>query len=66
MKMVTVLEDNKWMTPTQAARMLGVSPIRVRQLMKDGKLEYTVTPLGRLVDTESVEARRASRVAVAA
>lgn len=64
--MVTVLEDTRWLTPTQAARILGVSRLRVRQLMNDGKLEYTRTPLGRLVDAQSVEARRELRVAVAA
>jgi predicted site-specific integrase-resolvase len=55
-----------WLTPTQAARVLGITPLRVRQLMKDGKLDYFSTPLGRLVARESVEQRRHERAGLVA
>lgn len=44
----------KPLTTSQAARVLGLSAQRVRQLVDEGKLQATVTPLGRLLDAESV------------
>ena len=43
------------LTPSQAARQLGVTTDRVRQLFAAGKLPYVQTPLGRLVDPEELE-----------
>jgi hypothetical protein len=61
-----VSEDTKWLTPAQAARALGVTPLRVRQLMQQGKLDHVWTPLGRLVDPDSVAERARERLAVTA
>lgn len=45
----------QWLTPTGAARRLGVSVARVHQLMAEGKLSCLKTPLGRLVDPKGVD-----------
>jgi excisionase family DNA binding protein len=58
-----------WPTTAQVARQLGVTPDRVRQLAKDGRLDSVRTGLGRLLDPASVErlvAERAERRAVVA
>ena len=52
---------SKWLSPAQAARELGVTPSRVRQLMAGGALPYQWTPLGRVVDVAAVESLRAER-----
>lgn len=53
------------LTTGQAGRVLGLSSQRVRQLIDAGKLVATDTPLGHLVNTESVfkllEEREAAR-----
>jgi excisionase family DNA binding protein len=49
------------LTPAQAARILGVTTQRVRQLTQDGRLIFMQTPLGRLLDRESVEQLRLAR-----
>ncbi len=46
--------DMQGLTPAQAARKLGLTPQRVRQLADGGHLAYTMTPLGRLLDTADV------------
>jgi hypothetical protein len=43
------------LTPAQVAHRLGVTGDRVRQLFAAGKLECTVTPLGRLVDPAALQ-----------
>jgi excisionase family DNA binding protein len=48
-----VLTD--YLGPTEAARRLGVSADRVRQLCADGRLTFTWSPLGRLIDRDAVE-----------
>ncbi len=45
----------QWLTPTGAARRLGVSLARVHQLMDEGRLPCLKTPLGRLVDPKGVD-----------
>ena len=49
------------LSPAQAARVLDVTPSRIRQLMQSGALEYVRTPLGRLVDSAAVERLRLER-----
>ncbi|TAK32623.1 MAG: DNA-binding protein [Chloroflexota bacterium] len=44
-----------WLTPAQAGTWLGVSAQRIRQLLDEGRLQGIRTPLGRLIDPESVE-----------
>ncbi len=51
-----------WLTPAQAARRLDITPARVSQLLAAGHLAHVATPLGRLIDPESVAARAAERV----
>jgi excisionase family DNA binding protein len=57
------MTDTEWMTPAQAARVLGVSAERVRQLADAGYLAHQRTILGRIIDAESVERLRAEREA---
>lgn len=45
----------------QAALELGLTPTRVDQLMKEGRLEYWETPLGRLIDRTAVDVLRRER-----
>ena len=49
-----VRPDVTGLTPAQAARELGLTPQRVRQLADGGHLAYTMTPLGRLLDPADV------------
>ena len=51
----------EWLTPARAARILGVTPQRVRQMMRSGELVCVHTPLGRLADPASVERLRVER-----
>jgi excisionase family DNA binding protein len=55
--------ENGWLSMSQAARLLGLSTARVRQLISDGQLRAERTVLGRLVDpaslNELMEQRRA-------
>ena len=57
---------SKWLSPAQAARELGVTPSRIRQLMAAGRLDYQWTPLGRVVDADGVKALRFERAQKAA
>jgi hypothetical protein len=49
------------LSPAQAARVLDLTPNRIRQLCDSGVLKVTRTPLGRLLDAESVNALAAER-----
>ena len=49
------------LTPTQAARMLGLSPQRIIQLFDAGKLSGRRGPLGREVDRADAERLRDER-----
>ena len=53
------------LSPAQAARLVGVTPQRLRQLMGEGKLQYVMTPLGRLLDRREVDALVEKRQVVA-
>lgn len=53
--------DISWLTPSQAARLLGLSAGRVRQLADDGRLPSTRTGYGRLFAAADVEALRKER-----
>ena len=48
--------DTEHVSVSQAARRLGVSHLRVRQLIAEGKLPATRTVLGHLIPAEAVEA----------
>ena len=50
-----------YLGPAQAGRRLGVTPTRVKQLIKSGQLAATVTPLGHLLRREDVERLVAQR-----
>ena len=45
----------------EAARALGVTPQRVRQILAAGELRYQKTSLGRLIDEADLERLRAER-----
>lgn len=47
---------------SEAARRMDVSPDRVRQLLRTGRIPFTPTPLGRLLDADAVDALVAVRV----
>jgi hypothetical protein len=49
-----VKTDALYVTPAQAARELGLTPSRVRQLADRGDLQVERTPLGRLISKRSV------------
>jgi Helix-turn-helix domain len=51
------------LTPSDAARELGLSVVRIRQLMSAGQLAYVRTPLGRLVDRNDLQRLQAERQA---
>ncbi len=51
----------EWLTPAQAARHLGVTPAMVRYWAKHGRVDYQMTPLGRLIGAESAERLRRAR-----
>ncbi len=44
-----------WLSPAEAARRLGVTGTRIRQMMQEGKLEFLQTPIGRIVSAASVD-----------
>lgn len=43
------------LTVKQAAQRLDLTPHRIRQLFKEGRLDYQLTPYGRLVDSASLD-----------
>jgi excisionase family DNA binding protein len=51
-----------WITPSVAARRLGITPSYVRKLALAGRLRYEQTPLGRLIDPASVREFAATHV----
>ena len=57
---MTIGQSN-WLSPAEAARELGLTTQRIRQLMAEGQLGHQWTPLGRLVDADAVEALKAQR-----
>jgi hypothetical protein len=57
--------DREWVSVSQAAQMLGLTPARVRQMTNAGGLKHKMTPLGRLIDTEDVERLHRERSAKA-
>jgi hypothetical protein len=59
------VETGVWLNPTQTARVLGLSPQRIRQLAAAGQLAHKRTPLGRLFSEETVRAAVVDRQAPA-
>lgn len=57
-------EAEELLSPSAAARLLGLTARRVRQLARSGRLPATVTPLGRLyarADVDRLASERAAR-----
>lgn len=54
-------ESERRLTPSEAARELGLSVTRVRQLVDARVLEGERTPLGRLIAAEAVACYRAMK-----
>lgn len=48
-------------TPQSVAQRLGLSRVRITQLMQENRLRFITTPLGRLITNESVNEFEASR-----
>lgn len=59
----TAAMADSWLTPAEAALRLARTPATIRYLMERGQLRYRRTPLGRLVDPESVDAMVRAREA---
>lgn len=55
------MAEEKWLSPAEAGRILGVSAARIRQFIDQGRLVAERTVLGRLVDPVSVEKMRTER-----
>jgi excisionase family DNA binding protein len=53
--------EDGWLTPSAAARELGLSVAWVKKLVEQGKLEAQRTVLGRLIDPKSVAKLKALR-----
>lgn len=49
------------MSRAQAAEALGVGPGRIGQLIREGRLPYVQTPLGKLIDEGAVAEMRRER-----
>lgn len=54
-------DDSDSLTVAQTARLLGLSPERVRQLEREGKLAAEWTPYGRIFQRSEVERFQAER-----
>lgn len=61
---MTLIADQV-LSPSQAGRRLGVSAHRVLQLVNEGRLPAQMTPLGRLIPADAVDALAAERLAKA-
>jgi hypothetical protein len=59
--MSPAIDTTGWLTPAQAARHIGVTPAWIRTLMKRDRVQYVATPLGRLVNPDSLASMRAKR-----
>ena len=55
------MEQDKWLSPDQAAGELGVTTQRIRQLMASGQLRHERTAIGRLIDPGAARALRLER-----
>lgn len=53
--MTSTTDDTDWVSPQQAAVLLGLSPKTVHYHADRGHLEAKRTPLGRLINRASVE-----------
>ena len=51
----------QWIAPVQAGRQLGVTSARIGQLVSGGQLRALSTPLGKLIDSKSVDALQERR-----
>lgn len=52
---MTQRQIDQYVAPQEAARLLGVTTIRVTQLAQAGKLPHLTTPLGRLFPRAEIE-----------
>lgn len=50
-----------WLTTSQAARIVGLGEVRMRQLAEQGRVEFITTAHGRLFNPADVERLRAER-----
>jgi hypothetical protein len=59
-------DKTQWLSRSDAARVLGLSAAMVDVLLRQGRLKFEATRLGRLIDPVSVESLRREREARAA
>ena len=59
--MTTQPEMADWLSPSQAARLLGLTPRRIRQMSAEGILSFEQTPLGRAYRREHIEQVKEAR-----
>jgi hypothetical protein len=53
--MIDLKTSGQWLTPSEAGRVLGLSPVRVKQLVGEGALANAMkTPLGWLIAKSDV------------
>lgn len=53
--------EAEYMSVSQAATILSITPPRIRQLIQEGRLPFIRTPLGKLIRRDAVEAEVARR-----
>ncbi len=54
---------NRYLSPSEAALLVGITPQAVDRAARRGRLEHVWTPLGRLFPVEAVERYAAERQA---
>jgi len=59
--MTTTAREIPWLSPAQAGRALGITPQRIRQLVREERLRAHRTPLGHLSDAADVDRLAAER-----
>jgi hypothetical protein len=47
---------DEWVSPAEAARIVGVTSARIRQLSLAGRLAFQQTPMGRMYWRREIEA----------
>ena len=52
---MSAFTEGRWLTPAETARRLNVTPQWVVRLADSGQIRSERTPLGRLLDIDSVE-----------
>lgn len=57
-----MVNGEELLTSGQAARVIGISANGIRYLLRAGRLDHTLTPLGRLIDPRSLAELQTKRL----